>query len=59
MYRISEHWLRRSEDERRLLKAMLYTELDAAEETLRVFEVNGPSEALDDAQLRHLGSPAL
>jgi hypothetical protein len=46
----SEHWLRLSEDERRLLQATLYTELDAAEENVRDFEVNGPSEALDDAR---------
>jgi hypothetical protein len=33
-----------------LLQAMLYTELEAAEENVREFEVNGPPEALDDAQ---------
>jgi hypothetical protein len=46
----SEHWLRLSEDERRLLQAILYTELDAAEENLRDFEVDGPPEALDEAR---------
>jgi hypothetical protein len=46
----SEHQLPLSEDERRLLQQLLYTELDAAEENVRDFEVNGPPEALDDAQ---------
>ena len=39
-----------SEDERRLLQALLYTELEAAEENVRDFEVDGPAEALDDAE---------
>jgi hypothetical protein len=46
----SEHQLPLSEDERRLLQQLLYTELDAAEENVRDFEVNGPPEALEDAQ---------
>ncbi len=50
MGRTHEHQLRLSEDERRLLKAILYTELDAAEENVRDFEVDGPPEALDDAR---------
>ena len=45
-----EHWLPLSEDERRLLLAVVYAELDAAEENVRDFEVDGPPEALDDAQ---------
>jgi DUF1680 family protein len=48
--RTHEHQLRLSEDERRLLQAILYTELDAAEENVRDFEVDGPPEALDDAR---------
>jgi len=39
-----------SEDERRLLQALLHTELEAAEENVRDFEVDGPAEALDDAE---------
>jgi hypothetical protein len=50
MDRTSEHQLPLSEDERRLLQQLLYTELDAAEENVREFEVNGPPEALDDAR---------
>ena len=50
MDRTSEHQLPLSEDERRLLQQLLYSELDAAEENVRDFEVNGPPEALDDAQ---------
>jgi hypothetical protein len=50
MDRTSEYQLPLSEDERRLLQQLLYTELDAAEENVRDFEVNGPTEALDDAQ---------
>jgi hypothetical protein len=46
----SGHQLTLSEDERRLLQQLLYAELDAAEENVREFEVNGPPEALDDAQ---------
>jgi len=45
-----EHQLPLTEDERRLLQQLLYTELDAAEENVREFEVNGPSEAADDAR---------
>jgi hypothetical protein len=45
-----EHWLPLNEDERRLLLAVVYAELDAAEENVRDFEVDGPPEALDDAQ---------
>jgi hypothetical protein len=45
-----EHWLPLSEDERRLLLAVVYAELDAAEENVRDFEVDGPPEALDGAQ---------
>jgi hypothetical protein len=50
MDRTSEHQLPLSEDERRLLQQLLYTELDAAEENMRDFEVDGPPEALDDAR---------
>jgi hypothetical protein len=50
MGRTHEHQLPLSEDERRLLQAILYTELDAAEENVRDFEVDGPPEALDDAR---------
>ena len=50
MDKTSEHQLPLSEDERRLLQQLLYTELDAAAENVRDFEVNGPPEALDDAQ---------
>lgn len=50
MDKILEHQLPLSEDERGLLQQLLYTELDAAEENVRDFEVNGPPEALDDAQ---------
>ena len=50
MDKAPEHHLPLSEDERRLLQALLYTELDAAEENVRDFEVDGPAEALDDAQ---------
>ena len=45
-----EHQLPLSEDERHLLQQLLYTELDAAEENVREFEVNGPPEAFRDAQ---------
>jgi hypothetical protein len=50
MGRTHERQLPLSEDERRLLQAILYTELDAAEENVRDFEVEGPPEALDDAR---------
>jgi hypothetical protein len=50
MGRTHEHQLRLSEDERHLLQAIVYTELDAAEENVRDFEVDGPPEALDDAR---------
>ncbi len=50
MDKILEHQLPLSEDERRLLQQLLYAELDAADENVRDFEVNGPAEALDDAQ---------
>jgi hypothetical protein len=50
MGRTHEHQLPLSENERRLLQAILYTELDAAEENVRDFEVDGPPEALDDAR---------
>jgi hypothetical protein len=39
----SEHWLPLSEDERRLLQAILYTELDAAEDNVRDFEAPVPN----------------
>jgi hypothetical protein len=50
MNRTHDHQLLLSEDERRLLQQLLCTELDAAEENVRDFEVNGPPEARDDAQ---------
>lgn len=45
-----EHWLPLSEEERRLLLAVVYAELEAAEENVRDFEVDGPPDALDDAR---------
>jgi hypothetical protein len=33
-----------------LLLAVVYAEVDAAEENVRDFEVDGPAEALDDAR---------
>jgi hypothetical protein len=50
MNRTHDHQLLLSEDERRLLQQLLYTELDAAEENVRDFEADGPPEALHDAQ---------
>src|SRR5262249_34427764 len=46
MGRTVEHQLPLSEDERRLLQQLLYTELDAAEENVREFELNGPPRRL-------------